>query len=220
MKSIILYGDNVDLIEKRLIVFRKKATKDGFNIVDINDDNLKTFNLSGSSLFSQKTIYFADNFKTDQFDYYKKLTKTMSEDDIFVVTTKSPPKKDLKEVLGKNTVYEQFVTPKIIWSFLESIYPGNLTNIFRLKKDVVKNTPGELLLHLVAMQFIQMYEVLNDGKNIPEWKRHRLLNQASKFKGSGIADMINDLSEIDIKVKSSSADISSELDFLFISKLK
>ena len=54
----------------------------------------------------------------------------------------------------------------------------------------------------------------------PSWRVGKLKSQASKFTIEQLKYLIEKLSEIDIKVKTSKADLTNELDLLIIKQLE
>ena len=128
--------------------------------------------------------------------------------------------------LPKLDKIEEFKLPKLIWSFLESFYPGNADRCFRMFNKIVETEPVEFVFALLARQMRDLYWVKAEeeekkvGENFQAWRVGKLRSQANKFGECQIKEIINNLAEIDIKVKTSKADLASSLDFLIATRLE
>ena len=55
--------------------------------------------------------------------------------------------------------------------------------------------------------------------NYPDWRLNKLKSQSNKFSDKLLKEIINDLSNIDVKVKTSKANLKDSLDLLIVKKL-
>jgi hypothetical protein len=75
---------------------------------------------------------------------------------------------------------------------------------------------------MLARHLKDLYWVSIDPKTnqYPSWRLSKLKSQAEKFEGGKLTRIISDLSDIDILVKSSKADLLTELDLLMVKQLE
>ncbi|OGM84386.1 hypothetical protein A2421_02165 [Candidatus Woesebacteria bacterium RIFOXYC1_FULL_43_18] len=80
----------------------------------------------------------------------------------------------------------------------------------------------EFIFTLIAKLFRDLYWVKIDAKSLPypDWRVGKLKAHSSKFTADKLIFLIESLAEIDIKVKTSKADLVSELDLLIIKQLE
>lgn len=205
MKTIVVHGEHITKSYARLSKFLETAKARDWEIVE---DKIETT----PSLFGKERLFV--------FRGYQKLTKT----DIKTLT-KFPgtlviyhegtiPQVFLK-TLPKDTRTELYELPKLIWGFLDN--PK-----VKLLHQIIKNEPVEFIFALLAKRFRDLYWVITDPKTLPyqNWQIARLKKQAEKHTAREVAQIINELAEIDIKVKTSKADLLPALDFFLITKLK
>ncbi len=212
MHIIILHGEDTTKSYARLTKFINSAKKRGWEI--INDEIPNTPSLFGA----ERLIIFRD---------YKLLTKPdiknldRFDDTLVIYHTTDLPATFLKS-LPKDIKTEKFDVPKILFSFLENIYPGNTKTCLKMLHQIVETEAVELVFFFIARQFRDLYWVKIDPSTtgFPDWKLNKLKSQANKFKPGQIENIIFQLSEIDIKVKSSEANLLSELDLLIIKELE
>lgn len=219
MKIIYLYGDNDEKIYMRLSAFRDKAIKDKLLINDL-DELVSNDQISNQTLFNNRVINFLYNFRSIKIEILTNLIKYSNPEDILVITADNPPNSAVKNIIGKEVIYEQFQYPKIIWSFLEEIYPGNVKIIIKLMYEIKDKIASELIFHLISKQIRDMIWSIEGNMEIPEWRKHKLNNQAKHYSRELLLNILDKLADIDIKIKSSKTDMFSELDFLFITQLQ
>ena len=126
------------------------------------------------------------------------------------------------KLMPKDFKMEKFDLPKLLFVFLENIYPGNSSYCLKLLHEVVKTEAVELVMFFIARHLRDLYWVKVDpiSTGFPSWKTGKLKSQANKFTIDNIKLIIEKLSEIDILVKTSKADLLTELDLILIKELK
>lgn len=215
MKIIILHGEDTNKSYARLTKFIDTAKKRGWEI--INDEIPNTLSLFGA----ERLIVYRDYKLISKADI-KNLERF--EDTLVIYHTSDLPQTFLKS-LPKEIKIEKFDVPKILFSFLENIYPGNIKTCLKMLHQITQTQAVELVFFFIARQFKDLYLVSVSSKNLdntgfPSWKLNKLKFQANKFKKGQIERIINSLSEIDIKVKTSQTDLLSALDLLMIKELE
>ena len=222
MKTLILHGDNVEESRRRLQKFIDVAHKRKWDVVKVSgkSDNLADA-ISSKSLFGGERLIVVDDaqhLSKDAFLWFKN-NESKYEDTICFFAIKLLTKTQLNTF--KNAKVESFETPKLVWSFLDSIYPGNTKKCIQMFHDVIATEPVEMVFALLARHMKDLYHVTVDSQTFkgPDWRKSKLKKQANQFGEEALRDAISQLAEIDIKTKSSNATLRDELQFFFITSL-
>ena len=117
---------------------------------------------------------------------------------------------------------EKFELPKILFTSLESFYPGNSERAIRLLHDLIKTEAVEMIFFMLSRHLRDLYWISTDPKSpqFPAWRASKLKSQANKFGTERLIQIISDLSDIDIDVKTSKANLLTSLDLLMVKQLK
>ncbi|HKB88668.1 MAG TPA: hypothetical protein VKC53_03395 [Patescibacteria group bacterium] len=212
MKIIVLHGDDSAKSYERLIKFTDAAKKRNWEI--ITDEFPNTPSLFGSD----RLIIYRD---------FRLLTKkdinnfNKFDGTLVVYNDTLLPQTFLKQ-MPKDFKMEKYELPKILFSFLESFYPGNSVRALKLLHDLIKSSAVELTFFMLSRHLRDLYWVSVDTKStqFPVWRLGKLQSQAQKFGINRIQEIINKLSDIDTLVKSSKTDLLTELDLLMLKQLK
>ena len=212
MKIIVLHGDDSAKSYERLMKFVETAKKRSWEI--LTDEFPNTPSLFGT----ERLIIYRD---------YKLLTsKDIKNFDRFEGTLVIYHPGDLPQTfikqMPKDFKMEKFELPKILFTFLESFYPGNSKRTLKLLHDLVKNTAVELIFFMLARHLKDLYWVTIDPttNQYPSWRLSKLKSQANKFTVENLKLIIKNLADIDILVKTSKADLLTELDLLIVKQLE
>jgi len=206
MKIIVLHGDYTTKLYERLTKFIEAAKKRGWEIV--NDEISQTpslFNIERLIIVRKYNLLFSR----------KDIPNILKIPGTLVIYNEGVvPQTFLKE-FPKETKIEEFKLPKIIWSFLDNIS-------VKLLHEVIKTEPVEFVFSVLAKRFRDLYWVKTEQRtmNYASWQISKLQKQAQKYTTREVVQVINKFAEIDIKVKTSKADLISELDLLLITKLE
>ena len=212
MKIIVLHGDDSAKSYERLMKFVETAKKRSWEI--LTDEFPNTPSLFGT----ERLIIYRD---------YKLLTsKDIKNFDRFEGTLVIYHPGDLPQTfikqMPKDFKMEKFELPKILFTFLESFYPSNSQRSLKLLHDLVKNTAIELIFFMLARHLKDLYWVTIDPttNQYPSWRLSKLKSQANKFTVENLKLIIKNLADIDILVKTSKADLLTELDLLMVKQLE
>lgn len=211
MKIIILHGDNTQKSYERLSKFISEAKKRGWEITDYSEDSI-----SNQTLFKSERFYVLKDYKTLSKKQIERLEKydgnliIYHEGNIPALFTKS---------LSKDTKIEKFELPRLVFKFADSFYPKNSNNCLKLLHELTTNEPIELTFFWLSRHIRDLYWVKIGKPSYPDWRISKLKSQASKFSDDLLKEIISDLAEIDIKVKSSKANLKDSLDLLIVKKL-
>ena len=206
MKIIVLHGDYTTKLYERLTKFIEAAKKRGWEIV--NDEISQTpslFNIERLIIVRKYNLLFSR----------KDIPNILKIPGTLVIYNEGVvPQTFLKE-FPKETKIEEFKLPKIIWSFLDNIS-------VKLLHEVIKTEPVEFVFSVLAKRFRDLYWVKTEQRtmNYASWQISKLQKQAQKYTTREVVQVINKFAEIDIKVKTSKADLISELDLLLIKSLE
>lgn len=223
MKLIIIHGDDSFKSYKAYMDLLRKLRKDKKHIVRLaKNDSLENLLRSKTLFETQRFVIIDDPYSVnDKSLKWLKENKDSLNDTLIIYYNKNIKKTFLKK-LPKPDKIMSFDVPKLIWSFFESFYPGNTTNCLKLFNEVAKNEPPEFIFALFARHLRDLFwsGQENSHKQYPSWRLKKLKNQARKFENGSIKHLIKELAEIDIKTKTSGANVKDELDFLIMSKLE
>ena len=219
MRITVIHGENsTSAYEKyRQVVDTAKAK--GFDMILITDIK----NIVSQNLFEDRNFFVLEKpnkvkisdwkwFKDNSSKYNSNLL-IYSDREISAITFKNLP---------KDAKIEKFDYPKIIFNFLDSLYPGNSQKILRLLNDLVKQQPIELVFSMIARHLRDLYwaKIQAETMDLPDWRVLKLAKQSEKFELEDLKRIINELTEIDIKVKTSDNDLKELLDILILKNLK
>ena|SRR3989344_2010632 len=224
MKIIILHGDNILESYERLQKFIDNAQSRSWEIIRISNTSQNIPEaLVSSSLFEKEKLVVVENI-TFLGATVKKWVKQKADklNTTLVIYHPGNITKTFINSLPKVEKIEEFKLPKLIWSFLDSCYPGNAKNALLLLHEIIKNDPVEFVFSLLAKQMRDLYWVKVDAKSIPypSWRVEKLKRQSHKFPEGSIEGLIDSLAQADITSKTSQGNLIDLLDFIIATKLE
>jgi len=224
MKIIVLHGDDYPKSFERIKTFQKVARDRGWEYQKVSDatSNIPEI-ISGQSLFVTDKLVVVDDVKLLNSKVIKWLEKNHKSyvTTLVVYADRKLPATLLKS-LPKGTKIEENKLPTKLWTLLDSFYPGNTKRFLELLHEVCEKEPVELIFSLLAKQVRDMIWLLNDEASFPNkgWRATKLKQMATKFGKEKLRTILNDLSEIDVKSKSTDSELIDLLDFMVVSKLE
>ena len=212
MKIIVLHGDDTEKSYERLTKFIETAKKRSWEIVTDEFPNTP-------SLFGTERLIIYRDFKLLTSKDIKNFDRF--EGTLVIYHPGDLPQTFIKQ-MPKDFKMEKFELPKILFIFLESFYPGNSTRSLKLLHDLIKTTAIELVFFMLARHLKDLYWVTIDPKTnqYQSWRLSKLKSQSDKFGIEKLKQIISDLSDIDIKVKTSKTNLLTELDLLIVKQLE
>lgn len=212
MKIIVLHGEDSNKSYLRLSRFMDTAKKRSWEIL------YNEFPNTPSLFGSERLLIYKD---------YRLLTKKDIEnfekfDGTLVVYHEHDLPASFIKLMPQDFKMEKYDLPKLLFIFLETLYPGNSVNSIKLLHEVTNAQPPELVMFFIAKHFRDLYWVKKDpdSTGFPSWKAGKLKTQASKLSVEKLELIINKLAEIDIKVKTSDENLLTALDLLIIKELE
>lgn len=225
MKIKIIHGDNNLLSYKILLKTLDEFKSKNYRVEKITKDSKLGLQeiISSQSLFKENIIYLIEDIKlikTKDWNWIK--SSSSNTEGVLVIYSDTLINKTLLNKFPKGTNIEEFKLPILIWKFLDSFYPKNSKVSLAFLHQISINEPIEFIFSLLGKTLRDLYWVKNDpvGLPYPGWRVGKLKNQASKFGETLLKEIIIELAKIDIKVKTSKADLLESLDFLIITKLE
>lgn len=225
MKVILLHGDHSLDSYNRLQKLIQVAKGRSWEIIKIGiKDNFSLpEKLTVANLFEKERFYVIENLtkiKKSDLEWFKKNIDRLSGTTI--IHCNNTIGNNLLKLLPKVSTTEEYKLPKLIFKFLESFYPGNLNNSIRLLHEVVDNEAPEFVFNLLSRHLRDLYWVTldKDSLSYPGWRISKLSQQAKRFPKGKIKELIKMFAEIDVKVKTSKANIIDSLDFTIASELE
>lgn len=223
MKITLIHGTHATASRKRFETIVSAIRKRGWNISVLEEPFNLQSQLRAGSLFDANELYVIDG----------KLAKISEKDlqwlasdgekisgNLLLYHDGGASAKLLKEL--KSVKIEAFPLPKLIFSFLDTIIVGNSKRSLQLLHQVLENEPVEFVFALLASLFRDLYWIKADPATLklPPWRAQKLKRQSAGFSVEQLKKIISQLAEIDIKVKTSQADLTTELDLLIAKELE
>lgn len=218
MKIVLLHGENTEESYKRYMQIVQTIKKRGWSVVRIspNSENIAD-KLVNKSLFGEENLYVIKTAEKISPNFLKWINNNHEKfsSQLLLYSEKKLPA-NIKKLLPNSVKIEEFELPKLIFNFVDSLVPNNSKNALSLFSKL-GDEPTELLIALIGKQFRDIYWVLSGGSpNYPDWRMRKIKNHAGKFTKLEVESIINELAQIDLKSKTSDADVNLLLEMFII----
>lgn len=225
MKILVLHGEHTLNCYQRLQEIILKSKKNEWEIERISNSATLSLSekLSAGKLFQKNALYVIEDLdKVPKKDLNWLKKKNESLEGFLVILIKRKALKSQLDSLPANYQIEEFQLTRYLWKLLDSIAFRNSKEAIKLLHIVLKAEPVEFVFSLIAKQVRDLYWVTIDDSSLPypNWRVGKLKKQASKFTKEQLKNIIHELAELDIKAKTSKANLADSLDFLFVSRLE
>lgn len=224
MKIILIHGDYKIKAYERLRKLVDEVRRRNWELTSVEEQTQTIPEIiSSQSLFNKNRLVVLKNIsKISKKDISWLIKNYLKYDGVLVVYSEGYLNSMLLKSLRNISKIEEYKLPKIIFNLLDSFFPKNSHKIIQLLHKTIKNNPPEFVFSLISKHFRDLYWVNINPKTIPypSWRIGKLKVQAKKYESSKLKDIIKAMSEIDIEVKTSKADIISSLDLLIATKLQ
>lgn len=230
MKIIVLHGDDEKKLYERLSKFVETAKSRSWEVSYLDDKSQSIQEqLSSPSLFGAERFFIVRDVTRlgkKELEWISKNIANLSGNLIIYHEgyISQTILKGLRSLPAGRQGYkvEEFKLPVILWNFLDNIYPGNSEKCIKQFHQTIEKQAPEFIFTLIAKLFRDLYWVKTDEKSMPypPWRISKLKIQSEKFKVESLKEIINKLAEIDIKVKTSKANLIDELDLLMVKQLE
>lgn len=223
METIVVHGEYTRDSYHRIKQFIESAKNRGWEVISLDKNGGPFSNYLASSLFDKKRLLIVNDYKLITSENLKYLGRNKENIDLTLVIYHKGivPQPVLKKLPNVKKI-ETFEPPKIIYKFLESVYPGNSLEYLKLLHFLLEQDQIELIFYLLGMHFKDLYWVKSDPSSVPyaSWKVSKLESQARKFEKGQLEKIIGEMARIDILVKTSKKDLTHELDLMLVSRLE
>jgi DNA polymerase III delta subunit len=224
MEIIILQGENNLALKERLSKFVNEAKKRNWSIIRIEKEERVLDKILLSGLYDKGNLFIVEDYKSISKSDLKYLKEKMAKiDGVLVICSQGGniPSSILKN-FPKIKKIENFDYPKIVFQFLDSLYPSNSKNAILLFHQMLEREPEELIFHLISSRLKDLYWVKIDPSTLPypSWQVEKLERQASRFTQDNLRQLIEELALLDIEAKRSSLGLIYYLDLLLVKHLK
>ena len=224
MKIIVLHGEDIVKSYERLKRFTEAARSRSWEVANL-DESMSTVeeNLSSPSLFGTDRFFILRDIRKlgkKEIEWLDKKYADLSG--TLIIYHEGEIGQTFLKSLPKEIKVEEYKIPKIIWSFLEHLYPGNSNNAVKEFHQVIEREAPEFVFSLIAKQFRDLYWIKTDPSEIQyqSWRIAKLKRQASMFTSGELKELISLLADIDIAVKTSKSDLVSALDLMIVKQLE
>ncbi|MFZ5932798.1 MAG: hypothetical protein ACOYT7_01855 [Patescibacteria group bacterium] len=222
MKTIVIHGDYLSASYQRLTRFIDVARERGWQIVNLEATNNFAAELVKSSLFEETPFYILRNVSQLTKKDLGWLQKNLkNRDGTLVIYHEDFLSEALLSLLPQDKKVEEYKLPKLIFAFLDSLYPKNAKKALTLLEEIFKREPPEFVFYLVCRHFRDLYWA-KIGKFLPfpAWKVKKLKQNAKDYSLDALKQIISELAELDVKIKTSKADTISSLDLFLATRLE
>jgi len=220
MNIYLIHGDNSIASYKRFRDYLDKAKNNGFEVTYIDNTNIID-GLRSYNLFNNKRLIAINNYSLIDKKTLEYLNKFKDDLELIIYHDNLIPSAFIQKLHGvkKNEIFR---LSKHIWKFIENFYPGNTKVLIYHLNESVKTDPIELVFSLLSGYLKDIYLFLNtkDALNYPSWRINKIEFLSKKFGKKNIKEVINELANIDIKVKTTSSNLKDELDLFILRKLE
>lgn len=223
MKLLILHGDDQIKLYARFQKFIETAKSRSWEIAYLDDAPSIKESLSASSLFGAERFFVLRDIKRlgkSEIEWLKKKAPELEGN--LVIYHEGYVPVGITKGITTDIKIEEFKLPKIIFSLMDMIRPGNSVQVIKTLHKIVETEPVEFVFVLIAKLMRDLYWAKTDLSSMPypPWRSSKLKQQSSHFTIQQLQQFISSLSEIDIKVKTSKADLLSSLDLLIVKSLE
>jgi hypothetical protein len=217
-----IYGDNVFSARKKLneVVAEITSKNLGLKFVKIykkgfDENELKRI-VENPSLFGQKNGFLIEEYNSFTPKQKKDITNIFSRSEALVIFWDSKETRlatGLKKSFPKINILN-FPKPKIIFSFMETVFPGNQKQFLPLFAKIISDQPIELVLYFLKQHFrtLVMFSIdKNLISNLPSWREKKLEYQSERFPGKELENLYKNLIDIEYQNKSGILPVGLEI---------
>lgn len=223
MKLLILHGDDQIKLYARFQKFIETAKSRSWEIAYLDDALSIKESLLASSLFGAQRFFVLRDIKRlgkSEIEWLKKHSSEIGGN--LVIYHEGYIPVGITKGITENVKIEEFKLPKIIFSLMDMIRPGNSVQIIKTLHKIIETEPVEFVFILIAKHMRDLFWAKTDLNSMPypSWRSSKLKNQSDSFTLKRLQQFIDSLSNIDIQVKTSKANLLSSLDLLIVKSLE
>lgn len=225
MKSVILHGDEQVKSRRRLQEIILEAKSKGWDVTRLDGTGISRGDLLTSArnkaFFSENRLVVIENLFSGNSKTVDALDEAATYDGVaLVVWERKKIDGRILRKFEKNFKCELFKIPQAIFSFLDSLVPGNARASLKLLAKVT-SAEIEFLLYMIAQRARQLIHLKEspDSLTLAGWQKGKLSSQAKKWDTGELEGLHSQLLELDRQNKRSQLpeNLASSLDLLVAS---
>lgn len=207
MDVTVLHGD--DLIKSRA-EFDRQKNQAGGEVICLEGKNLNptelTQALESQSLLSDHKSVFIENFyKSARSDTQKILLERLTQPGPQVIIWEATKLKSQQKNLFKRARFIEFLLPKLIFVYLESLRPRNQQKSLSLLKKVISQYQPGYVFQMLIWQIRQLLIVRSENFSqffaLNSWLAKKFKNQSSCYSSHRLRQLQEMLLTIDLGQK-------------------
>jgi len=221
----ILHGDNQVASRQKLNELIKAQKSAGVEeIIRLDgakiDQNQLVQEVAPTSLFGSNRLIIVEGlFSRPKSQQKKALLESLHRSlDNLPSLIVWEPKALTKTVLKNFTSVQikEFKLTQTLFTFLDSLYPGNASESYRLLEKTRLHEADELIFFMLVRQIRLLIQVKDKVAKLPPWQIQKLNRQANLFPFEKLIEVHHQLLEIDRSIKTGKTQLplSAHLDLL------
>lgn len=207
----VIHGNDTSTSRNFYIELRQKTTN--YELIDGKSPDFDSFfrAFEGNSLFTNEKNIFVENFfsntKSNSIEFKKIIDYINKNKNINLLFWEGKVLTKTQANSIKNANVKEFSYPQILFVFLDSLKPKNLSSI-KLFCQLNETMETELIFYMIVRQFRLMLSVFEEGKEeideikrLAPWQLSKLRSQGGLFDKNKLLDLYKKLYIIDYQTK-------------------
>jgi hypothetical protein len=219
----IFLGEDTVSSRKNFIQLRSTYTEKGYEIYPLALSNLSELDkwlYQSEGLFQLKKAFFGENLLSKK--EHRKLLEAFDTTDtnVDIVIWEEKIEDRIAKFFFKHAKINSHKLPASIFSYLDSLIPGNLSEI-NSQLTTINESIDENIIFFMTVKRIRELILVSEGKipgkKLATWQIARLSTQAKKWDINNLLSFYEALYRIDVQNKTSSNyySLNQALDILF-----
>ena len=229
MTLLVFHGDNTRDSRSLMQEAVARDREAGHEIHELSGDKLLAKDLSSvlatANLFSAETVVIENllcRLKSKEKDLCIALLAAYAGEKNIILWDKKGITKIGLGKLGKNTKVSESKAPQLLFTFLESIVPGNTRRALTLLHDLAKSTDDILIFTMLSRHIANLIIVdSGTGLKFAPWQIGKLKSQAKAWDPAQLVQFHDQVINLDEQVKTGATKLSylDQLDMILVSLL-
>lgn len=216
--KLLLHGEHIENSRNEFI--RLKNADSTNEIRDLNgkqtDETALVQALESNSLFSAQVVVCIENLfsplgkKTKTAERFASAIKNADSNMTILLWEQKEIGKEILSLLEPSVSVRLFAYPKVIFSFLDSLRPGNAKQTLELLDELLA-TEHEALVWSMTVSRIRVLVEIKDNvppERMSSWQLSRLTNQARSFTMNKLLDMYTSFLNMEYSFKNGTSPYS------------
>lgn len=217
--AVYFCGDNVFASRKKLSFLLNQFSSQNPNgkIVTVESNDFDPVAIRArarnASLFNEEKLYLIEQPRKFNLSQQKQLFKILSEVKSRVVFWDNQETKlasKLKKYFPKLEIFH-FPRPKIIFKFLEAVFPNNQKVFLPLFQQLIKQQPFPLIFYFLKKHCHNLILASDEDSHFPNWQQQKLNNQLQKFSLEKLISFYRELINLEYKEKTGQLGVNLDL---------